>query len=74
LPADERTLVPIGSFEIRRSLGEMSGAHVSEAKALWLQTMVSLTAGDTVELQGNSRAADGYFAAEQTSCWGYKVV
>jgi hypothetical protein len=32
--------------------------------------MVSLTAGDTVELQGNFRAADGYFAADQTSFWG----
>jgi hypothetical protein len=41
-----------------------------EATALWLQTMVPLTAGDTVELQGNFRAADGYFAADQTSFWG----
>lgn len=44
-----------------------------EATALWLQTMVVLTAGDTVELQGNFRAADGYFAADQTSFWGTKV-
>ncbi|GGB62929.1 hypothetical protein GCM10011316_38530 [Roseibium aquae] len=50
------------------------GAHVSEATALWLQTLVSLlTAGDTVELQGNFRAADGYFAADQTSFWGAKI-
>lgn len=61
------TLVLNGTTEIRGSRGESSGAHVSEATALWLQTMVSLTAGDTVELQGNFRAADGYFAADQTS-------
>jgi hypothetical protein len=59
--------------EIRGSFGEISGAHVSEATALWLQTMVPLTAGDTVELQGNFRAADGYFAADHTSFWGCKI-
>jgi hypothetical protein len=62
-----------GTTEIRGSRGEISGAHVSEATALWLQTMVPLTAGDTVELQGNFRAADGYFAADQTSFWGCKI-
>ncbi|MBC7286018.1 DUF2793 domain-containing protein, partial [Hoeflea sp.] len=66
-------LVLNGTTEIRGSRGEISGAHVSEATALWLQTMVSLTAGDTVELQGYFRAADGYFAADQTSFWGVKV-
>ena len=38
-----------------------------------LQTIASLTVGDTVELQGNFRAADGYFAADQTSFWGCKI-
>ncbi|SDG08093.1 hypothetical protein SAMN04489759_104334 [Sulfitobacter delicatus] len=66
-------LVLNGTTEIRGSRGEISGAHVSEATALWLQTMVSLTADDTVELQGNFRAADGYFAADRTSFWGAKV-
>lgn len=66
-------LVLNGTTEIRGSFGEISGAHVSEATALWLQTMVALTPGDTVELQGNFRAADGYFAAHQTSFWGCKV-
>jgi hypothetical protein len=66
-------LVLNGATEIRGSRGEISGAHVSEATALWLQTMVSLTAGDIVELQGNFRAADGYFAADQTSFWGAKI-
>ena len=62
-----------GATEIRGSYGEVSGAHVTEATALWLQTMVPLTAGDTVELQGYFRVADGYFAADQTSFWGCKV-
>ncbi len=66
-------LVLNGSSEIRGSFGENSGAHVSEATALWLQTMVALGAGDTVELQGYFRAADGYFAADHTSFWGTKI-
>ena len=66
-------LVMNGATEIRGSYGEISGAHVTEATALWLQTMAPLTAGDTVELQGYFRVADGYFAADQTSLWGFKI-
>lgn len=66
-------LVLNGSTEIRGSFGEISGAHASEATALWLQTMASLAQGDTVELQGTFRVADGYFAADHTSFWGVKV-
>ena len=66
-------LVLNGSTEIRDSFGEISATHVSLATAIWLQTMVPLTAGDTVELQGYFRVADGYFAADHTSFWGCKV-
>ena len=66
-------LVLNGATEIRGSFGEISGAHVTEATALWLQTMVPLTAGDTVELQGYFRSQDGYFAADHTSFWGCKL-
>ena len=66
-------LVLNGTAEIRGSKGEISGEHVSLATALWLQTMVPLTAGDTVELQGYFRVADGYFAADHTSFWGAKI-
>jgi hypothetical protein len=62
-----------GATEIRGSFGESSATHVSLATAIWLQTMVPLTAGDTVELQGYFRVADGYFAADHTSFWGCKV-
>ncbi len=61
------------STEIRGSFGELAGAHVSEATALWLQTLVPLDAGDTVALQGTFRAADGYFAADHTTFWGAKI-
>lgn len=66
-------LVLNGTTEIRGSKGEISGAHASEATALWLQTMAPLSQGDTVELQGTFRAADGYFAADHTSFWGTKI-
>ena len=66
-------LVLNGTTEIRGSFGEVSSAHKSLATVLWLQTMVPLSAGDTVELQGYFRAADGYFAADHTSFWGCKV-
>jgi len=68
-----RRLVLNETTEIRGSLGEISATHVSLATAIWLQTMVPLTAGDTVELQGYFRVADGYFAADHTSFWGCKV-
>ncbi|NQZ72189.1 MAG: hypothetical protein HRT60_03900 [Dinoroseobacter sp.] len=66
-------LVLNGTTEIRGSLGEVSSAHVTGATALWLQTMVSLVAGDTVELQGYFRLQDGYFAADRTCLWGCKI-
>ncbi|MCV2869907.1 hypothetical protein OEW28_14845 [Defluviimonas sp. WL0002] len=66
-------LVLNGTTEIRGSFGEISATHVSLATAIWLQTMVPLTAGDTVELQGYFRVADGYFAADHTSFWGCKI-
>lgn len=66
-------LVLNGATERRGSFGEISATHVSLSTAIWLQTMVPLTAGDTVELQGYFQVADGYFAADHTSFWGAKV-
>ena len=62
-----------GVTEIRGSLGEISDTQVLLTTAIWLQTMVPLTAGDSVELQGYFRIADGYFAADNTSFWGCKI-
>ena len=66
-------LVLNGTVPIRGTYGELSGAHRSLETALWLQTLTPLAAGDTVELQGYFRAADGYFAADETSFWGTKI-
>lgn len=62
-----------GADVIAGSLGENTGPHVSEQTTLNIQTMVQLAAGDTVELQGRLRGFDGYFMADQTSFWGFKV-
>lgn len=62
-----------GTTIVNGSFGEISGGHTSTQTALWLQTVTPLAAGDTVELQGSYRAADGYFAANHTSFWGYKI-
>jgi len=65
--------VNASTTEIRGSLGEISATLISLATAIWLQTMVPLTAGDTVELREYYRVADGYFAADHTSFWGCKI-
>ena len=64
---------PSSARRTRNHFVEISATHVSLATAIWLQTMVPLTAGDTVEVQGYFRVADGYFAADQTSLWGCKI-
>ena len=51
----------------QRSRRCQTPTHVSEATAPWLQMTALLSAGDTVELQGYFRAADGYFPAKHTS-------
>lgn len=66
-------LVRNGTSEIRGSFGELSSSHVSLATALWIQAATPLAKNDTVELQAGFRAADGYFAAEHTTFWGFKV-
>jgi len=63
-------LVRNGSSIIPGSFGGITGAHVSEVTALWLNVAVLLDEGDTVELQGNFTAQDGYFAADHTRFWG----
>ena len=52
---------------------ENSGTHINEQTTLALQTLVSLSAGDTVELQGIMRDQPGYFMASRTDFWGLKV-
>jgi hypothetical protein len=66
-------LVLNGSTGIKGGKGEISATHVSLATTLTLQTLAVLAPGDTLELQGYFRVADGYFAADQTTLWGAKV-
>jgi hypothetical protein len=62
-----------GTVEIRGSVGEISGPHVTNSTALWLQTVCALAAGDTVELQGSYRGGEAIFAATHTTFWGCKI-
>jgi len=62
-----------GTTIVNGSFGEISGGHATGQTAIWFQTMTPLAAGDTVELQGSYRTADGYFAANHTSFWGHKI-
>jgi hypothetical protein len=62
-----------GSTALRGSKAEVSGTHLSEETTLPLQAFADLNAGDTVELQANFRAFDGYIMADETTFWGHKV-
>lgn len=62
-----------GIDEVTASRGQITGPHVSEETTLQIQNMVLLSAGDTVELQGRIAGSDGYFMADETCFWGYKV-
>lgn len=62
-----------GTDEITGSRGEITGTHITERTSLAINGMAVLAPGDTVELQGRIRGADGYFMADQTAFWGYKT-
>lgn len=62
-----------GTDVLAGSLAEVTAPHISQQTNLQTQTMAQLSAGDTVELQGRLRGVDGYFMADRTSFWGFKV-
>lgn len=66
-------LVLNGAGVISGSQVENTGSHISERTSLSLQTIATLMAGDTVELQGIMRDQSGYFMADRTDFWGCKV-
>ena len=66
-------LLKNGTDVIPGSFGGITGAHVSEVTAVWLNVSAVLAANDTVELQGNFTGSDGYFAAVHTRFWGFNV-
>jgi hypothetical protein len=66
-------LVVNGTDTVAGSRVGLTGTHKSEQSTLTLQSLASLSAGDTVELQGHMSLADAYFLADETSFWGMKV-
>lgn len=66
-------LVLNGASSVPGSQVENTATHINERTTLGLQTLTYLTAGDTVELQGIMRAQNGYFMADRTDFWGFKV-
>jgi hypothetical protein len=62
-----------GADVITGSQVDNTGTHISERTTLSLQTIATLAAGDTVELQGIMRDQSGYFMADRTEFWGCKV-
>ncbi len=66
-------LLRSGTDVLRGSRGEVTGTHLSEETTLPLHALAALNAGDTVQLQGNFRAFDGYIKADESSFWGHKV-
>ena len=66
-------LLQNGVTEINGAFHENNSAHVSMRTTTKLQTLVSLSQGDTVELQGTARGDDLNFAAGHSSFWGYQV-
>lgn len=67
-------LLKNGAEVIPGSCGGITGTHVSEVTALWLNVAVVLAANDAVELQGNFARDDGFFAADHTRFWGHRIV
>ncbi|MFK7868235.1 MAG: DUF2793 domain-containing protein [Roseobacter sp.] len=66
-------LVVNGTTPISGSVHEATGPHITERTSLNLTVLTALAAGDTVELQGIMRDFDGFFLADQTTFWGYKI-
>jgi len=66
-------LILNGGQPILGSQVENTADHVSERTTLSLQTLVPLVAGDTVEVQGIMRGHPGYFMADRTDFWAFKV-
>lgn len=62
-----------GGTQIAGSFGGTTSAHVDGVTFVNTQATTQLTAGDTVELQGMFTGASGYFQADETAFWGYKV-
>ncbi len=66
-------LVKNASDPLPGSFGRITGAHEDGGTFINTQTVTPLLAGETVELQGMFANSSGYFHAEESSFWGYKL-
>ncbi|MEL6883600.1 MAG: DUF2793 domain-containing protein [Pseudomonadota bacterium] len=66
-------LVKNGTDQIAGTFGRITSNHDTEKTFINTHALVPLVAGDTVELQGMFASFSGYFAANETSFFGYKV-
>lgn len=62
-----------GVTSIAGSRVENTAVHFDGRTTISIQTLTSLSAGDTVELHGIMREQPGYFMADRTDFWGFKV-
>lgn len=62
-----------GTAAVPGSFGRITSSHVDGATFANSFVATSLSAGDTIELQGMFTGASGFFQADETVFWGYKV-
>lgn len=62
-----------GTTPLPGSFGGITSSHVDGVTFINTQAATLLTAGDTVALQGMFTAESGYFQADETAFWGYKI-
>ncbi len=62
-----------GTDLVPGTFGRVTSSHANGLTFLNTQAVTPLTAGDTIELQGQCSNFSGYFKADETSFWGYKV-
>jgi len=66
-------LVKNGSVQVPGSFGRITSNHDNELTFINTHALIPLVAGDTVELQGKFGSEPGYFMADETTFFGYKV-
>ena len=66
-------LVRNGTDPLPGSFGQITSSHDDALTFINTQAVTPLVAGDSIELQGMYAGFSGYFQADETRFWGYKV-
>lgn len=66
-------LVMNGTDQVPGTFGRITSTHDTELTFINTHAVIPLVAGDTVELQGRFGLGDGFFMADETTFFGYKV-